>query len=186
MLEQQRTLAVQESLNRQLQQMDMGKQNSLRRTVLKMVATGSYDAACDTLDSYIQYKRQYPDLIHRVSTHLNHCKELVHAIRSKRNFPGLSSLSMSKQKEILDYAVGHFEELKHTLKTIEAAVRDEAIKDYRSTTWVLRTLTYTVVAVVCVAFLLEFTSSLGASMWVVFDSLTESAYGVLSTKIPVL
>ncbi len=183
-LEQQRAKVMQQNLMNKMQQMEMGNQNSLRRNVLRAVASGLYDESCTLLDDYIEYKKNYPSLRPRLEPHVAHSKELIHAIKQKRNFPGLSSLTMSKQQEILDFAISHYEELKFTLKTIETAVRDEAIRDYKTTTWILRTLTYTVVGIVGTAFMLEFVKVIAPSLWIVLNVFTDRTYTLLSSQLP--
>jgi hypothetical protein len=118
--------------------------------------------------------------------HANHSKELINAIRAKRNFPNLSSLPMSKQQEILDHSLGHFDDLKLSLKAIEQIVKDEAIKDIRSTVWVLHTGVYVVMAIVVTMFLLDFSGALGQPLWAVYNDLSDKAYQALLKYLPFL
>ncbi len=177
MLEQQRTKMLQDQLKNQLRTREAGREMSLRRVVLRMVVEGHYSEASEMIDVYLNHKRVYPALFDRCEPHSNHGKELINAVRAKRNFPGLSSLSISKQQEILDHAVGHFDELKITLKTIERMVKDEALQDIRSSVYVVRTLVYSIVGVVAAALFVEFMSGgLGALIWAVFSQAADDAY----------
>jgi hypothetical protein len=185
-MELARTGMLQAQLKNQLRSMEAGRDSSLRKIVLRYVVEGKYPEAASTIDEYLDMKNIYPAIAERCVPHASHAKELINAVRAKRDFPGLSSLSMSKQQEILDHAIGHFEELKFTLKTIEYLVRDEAIKDTRSTVWVLQSLVYAVMAIVGALFLLEFSGSMGRSMWVVFNDFADTGYKLLAQYIPFL
>ena len=175
-LEQQRADALQEQLKIKLRRMEAGRSDSLRRAVLRYVAEGKYKEASALLDEYLEMKSHFPGLRERCQVHINHAKELVNAVRAKRNFQKLSQLTNSKQQEILDRAVIHFQELKHTLKAIENLVRDEAVKDIRSTVWVMRSFVYAVTAIVVTVFILEFNGSLGTPFWIIFNNFIDRSY----------
>lgn len=183
-LEMQRADALQLQFKKQLRSLELGKQASLRRVVLGFVIEGHYTEAATTIDEFMRLKKIYQSAVERSSVYVNHAKELINAIRTKRNFPQLSLLSISKQQEILDHAIGHFEELKITLKAIENLIRDESIKDIRSTVWVLRTVVYTVVIVVVTSFLTEFTSKLGQPLWIIFNDFADISFNFLLKMMP--
>jgi hypothetical protein len=179
-LEQARSLALQVQLKAKLKNRQVGKDSSLRQLVLGAIVDSKYDNAADVIEEFLALKDAYPGLRLRATPHANHAKELINAIRLKRNFPNLSSLSMSKQQEILDHAVNHFDELKLTLKMIEQMTREEAVRDIRSTVWVVRTLAYTISAIVVMSFLIEFNSDLRFLIWGVFNDLTDVMFSKLS------
>lgn len=183
-LEQRRALQLQSQLQSELMSREAGKAESLRRIVLRLVASGNYDNAVEVVEMYVKSKNEYPAIGIRSEAHSRHVKELIHAIRTKRNFPNLSQLPMSKQQEIIDYAVSHFEELKMTLKTIEQIVRDEMVKDIRSTIWVVRTSVYVVIIVFATMFITEFTDSLAKPLWSVFSDLVERCFKFISYYLP--
>lgn len=185
-MEQARTKYLQRQISMQMRSRDMGREYSLRRSVLSLVAAGNYQEAADIIDAFVEVKKVYPAFPGRVEAQANHAKELVNAVRAKRNFPNLSALSMSKQQEILDHAVEHFDELRLTLKHIENVLKDEAIQDIRSTVWVVRTAVYTVVSIVAAAFVTEFSGALGQPLWVVFNDLVDHGYKFLMRFIPFL
>jgi len=186
-LERQRTQALQDRLRQQLTSRDSdGKIDSLRRHVLKCVVEAQYDDANKVIEDYIEMKSLYPKLRERVEVQMRHSAELINAIRAKRNFPGLHLLSMSKQQEILEHAIHHFDELKLTLKGIEQIVRDEALQDIRSTVWVVRSATYSVVAIIAAAFIVEFSGALGQPLWTVFNDVVDVAYMQLAKYLPFL
>lgn len=185
-LEKQRAEMLQNQLKQQLRALEVGKNSSLRRIVLRFVVEGQYTEAAATIDEYINIKKIYPSVVERSDAHAIHAKELINAIRAKRNFPNLSQLAMSKQQEILDNAIAHFEELRATLKAIEYIVRDEGIKDIRSTVWVLRSLVYTVTGVIVTIFMHEFTETLGRPLWIVFNDFAIVSFRYLTKVLPFL
>lgn len=187
-LEQQRAAALQANLKYELRQreVDAGKIHSLRRYILRLVVETEYDKAAEITEAYVEAKRIYPAAQERLLPQMQHAHELINAIRAKRNFPGMGQLSMSKQQEILDFAIQHFEELKTTLKMMEQISRDEAVKDIRSTEWVLRTGVYTMIAVVGVAFFYDMVGGLGQSVWIVSNILIDQVYAVAQKFIPFL
>jgi hypothetical protein len=130
-MEQARTKVLQNQLNQQLRTRELGNQYSLRRVILRMVVDGQYKEASEAIDVFMDAKAVYPGFRERSEVHVNHSKELINAVRAKRNFPNLSQLSMSKQQEILDHAIEHFDELRVTLKSIEHILKDETVKDIR-------------------------------------------------------
>lgn len=145
-----------ENLRRKLleaQRKDIGRGDSLRRQILSLTVSESYDAAKTALETYIYARVDFPEFQRRAERYAEHCRELVQAIQTKRNFPGLSQLSLSKQQEIHEKVLEHFEELKAHLKQIERIERDARLTDMRSTVWVIRAFTLTAF-VVCVAWFL--------------------------------
>lgn len=182
-LEKARTAALQAQLRDRLKAEFGGRMDGLRQVVLKSVVMGDFERANLSLDNYITYKEPYPDFHPRVKEMVRHSRELINAIRSKRNLPGLSQLTMAKQKEIMDHVVNHFNELKYTLKAIEKVAKDVALSDIRSTVWFIRTFSYCVLAIVVTYFLVTFTRDIGGPFWVVFNDLAgmvfESLMGFL-------
>jgi len=103
---------------------ELGRYGGLRRTILGYVVGEKYDDAKVQLARYVESKSyDYPSLGSRAEKFVKHGVELIQAIQTKRNFPGMGSLSLSKQQELNERVLTHFEELKQTLKTIERAER---------------------------------------------------------------
>ncbi|NJL24682.1 MAG: hypothetical protein HC902_05615 [Calothrix sp. SM1_5_4] len=92
--------------------------------VLALVAQENYDRAKEDLQDYIDLKGSYPAFQGRVRRYVEHCTDLIQAIQTKRDFPGWASLSLSKQQEIHEKVLEHYEELKQNLKHIEKIERD--------------------------------------------------------------
>jgi nucleoid DNA-binding protein len=115
------------SLRRKLsesQKADQARTDSIRSTVLSAVVGENYDSARDELQNYVDMKSSFPGFQARAERYVQHCSELIHAIQTKRNFPGLASLSLAKQQEVHEKVLQHFDELKHNLKHIERVELD--------------------------------------------------------------
>lgn len=180
-LEHQHVAEMQEDLSRKLlesqQQESGGRVESLRTTVLAQVVGENYDRARQTMRDYLTQKSSYPDFQWRASRYIQHCTELIQAIQTKRNFPGIASLSMAKQQEIHEKVLVHFEELKRNLKHVEKAEREQRLADMRSTVWVVRVSAYVAGGFLLTAFLLD----LRAGMFSSFFTVTEVMLGEAST-----
>jgi hypothetical protein len=179
-LERERALKLQVELQNRLKTEVQGRQEGLRMVVLRWVVATDYDKAADGIDHYVASKHQYPDFAPRVEPMVQHAKELINAIRSKRNLPGLSQLSMTKQKEILDHVVSHFNELKTTLKSMEKVANDVALSDVRSTVWFIKSLSYTVLGLVIFYLVLNFNKEIGQPFWIVFNEMNNFLFNKLA------
>lgn len=176
LLEKEKAIILQRTIQSRLAKQSLGKIDSLRHTILKSVVIGDYEGAERDLARYITLKSHYPSFKNRTVQHFQHASELLNAIRAKRNFPGLASMTVARQQEMLDNVTGHFDDLKGTLKHIERVAKDCALEDLRSTAWALRTVCYTIIAVVGVSFLMDFNQSLGQPMVAVYDSMTTTLW----------
>src|SRR4051812_26215736 len=113
---------MQDNLRRKLiesKHRDAGRLNTLRTSVLTLVVAENYDRATADLTDYVDAKTTFPGFQERCERLVNHCSELIQAIHTKRNFPGLTTLSLSKQQEIHEKVLEHFEDLKSHLRQIE-------------------------------------------------------------------
>jgi hypothetical protein len=149
---------MQEDLSRKLQESrrkDLGRLDSLRASILSLVVGENYERAREEMVAYVDLKTSYPGFQESVQRLVQHCGELVQAIQTKRNFPGLASLSLAKQQEIHEKVIEHFEDLKYHLKQIEKIEREHKLMDVRSTVWVVRALCHSVVLLFIVAFLMD-------------------------------
>ncbi len=170
-----------ENLRRKLQESQRkdagGRMNSIRADVLAMVVGENYDNAKTELTSYVDYKTAYPGFQARVGRFVQHCCDLIQAINTKRNFPGLASLSLAKQQEIHEKVLEHFEELKHNLKQIEKVERENKLTDMRSTVWVMKAACLVVFGVFVTAFFLDLQSGLFSSSFQVINVLMDESSG---------
>lgn len=133
----------------------VGRGDTLRSTVLGSIVAEEYQRAKDEIAAYVELKFAYPGFQRRVERLVQHCSELVDAIKMKRNFPGLAQLTLSKQQEIHEKVLEHFDDLKRHLRQIEKVEREHKLEDVRSTVWVLRALATGVGVVAFIAFLLD-------------------------------
>ena len=180
-LEAERSGELLSDLQTQLeQQVSAGDEiDSLPHVVLRAVVQGNYDHARSEIDRYISMKSDLPEFSYRTEKYVDHCKDLVVAIKAKRNFPGLASLNMSKQQELLDHVIRHFEELKTFLKKIEQVYRDTKLEDIRSTVIVVKTCSYVVLAIFGVGLALDLVSGMGQSFGVALDGAINSLLDIL-------
>ncbi len=134
---------------------ELGTPDSLRYTVLSYVLDERYDAAVEELRGFVDGPSEYPNFKDKIERFISHSVDLVYAIKAKRSFPGVSSLTRAKQQELREKFKGHFRELIQTLKVIEKIETDLRIKDVRSTIYVVKAAWYAVVGIVGMAFFLE-------------------------------
>ena len=166
------------SLKRKLaesQKKDQTRMDSLRATVLSMVVTENYDGAREELETHVAMRSAYPGFQERAERYVQHCSELIHAIQTKRNFPGLVSLSLAKQQEVHEKVLQHFDELKQNLKHIERVEREQRLNDMRSTVWVVRTAAQVAALIVVTAFVIDLQAGMFSSAIKVVDHSVEDA-----------
>lgn len=178
-LENQKNLEIQQELTKKLSQKDWGRHDSIRHIVLRRVVSAEYEEAIQDLESYIASQSNFPSFQSKCQPYVKHCVELAYAIRTKRNFTGISSMSLSKQQEIYEKVVDHFEDLKRFLKQIEKIERDVRLVDIRSTVWVLQALWQSCLAILSVAFFLEIYSGLHKSFILVVNTAVDNATAAL-------
>lgn len=168
-LESERAQETYNEFLRQLQSKNLGKENSLQHVILKLVVEGHYDEGKKELESYTEMQSDFPMFGFRANRQLSHCRDLITAIRSKRNFPGLTGLPKSKQQEIFEKVLEHFDELKQYLRQIEGLARDVRMSDLRSTTLFIRSLFFAIAGIALAAFLVEFWPGTSESVMIVLD-----------------
>ncbi len=178
LLEQEKSVEIQQDLTRRLSSND-SRGGSPRHAILGLVAAGSYQRAKDELGGYFEDKGSYPGFVARCERYAKHCTDLISAIESKRNFPGLAHLSLAKRQELFEKVEEHFNELKQYLKQIEMIEKETKIDDLRSTVIFLRALANSVFLVLSVAFLIELATSLGPSFMAVFEVMTNNLVDAL-------
>lgn len=150
---------------------DLGRPDSFRYSILTWVLDEKYDRAIEHLKDFIEGPSEYPNFKPRISRYVNHSIDLIYAIKAKRSFHGINSLTRAKQQELREKFKGHFRELQETLKTVEHIQGDLRIQDARSTIYVVRALWVSLVAIVFMAFWLEFVTDLGRTAYVVLNDL---------------
>jgi len=162
---------------------DLGRPGTLRYNTLTMVVNEEYDRAIRTLKDFLEADSDYPNFRMRIEKYSLHAVDLIHAIRTKRNFPGLSGLTRTKQQELRDKFKEHFNELRFVMRKIEESIEELRIKDVRSTNMVVRAFWFSLVVVFVAAFLIEGIRGLGYTFEVVFNDYLERALEVFFNKI---
>lgn len=151
---------------------DIGRADSLRSTILMLTLNEHYDAAIKELKVYLNAKSEYPQFASRTSRYASHSFDLINAIKTKRSFPGLSSLSTSKQQELQERALEHFDELKRMLLRIEKIDYELRLDDIRSTVWVIQAMFTGAVLVLAVYIVQSLSQGFFHSAHVVFNDYT--------------
>lgn len=152
-----------------IERTDLGEQNSLRYRVLTMVLDERYDSAIQELKEFYDSPSEYPDFKERISRFINHSVDLIYAIKAKRSFPGISSLTRAKQQELREKFKEHLKELKFSIKKIEKNQTDLRVSDARSTIYVIRAAWYALVVIAVLGFFLEVKNGLAITSVIVVD-----------------
>lgn len=158
---------------------DTGLRDGPRSLILSNVASEHYQKALDELELYTNSHADYPQFKQRAERYLSYAGDLINAIRAKRSFPGMQHLSMSKQQELHDRAMTHFDDLKATLKKVEKIEAEVHLEDVRSTVWVVKAIVYCLFALLVLGFLLEVSRGLLPAANVVVDD----AFGTFTNAI---
>lgn len=148
---------------------DLGKPDSLRYSILTWVLDERYDRAIDELKDFIDSPSEYPNFKAKITRFVNHSIDLIYAIKAKRSFPGINSLTRAKQQELREKFKEHFRELQYVLKIIEKIHADLRVRDVRSTIYVVQALWLAVLGIIIVAFSMEIFHGLAKTAMVVFD-----------------
>ena len=152
-----------------IERTDLGEQDSLRYRVLTMVLDERYDSAIQELREFYDSPSEYPDFKGRITRFINHSVDLIYAIKAKRSFPGISSLTRAKQQELREKFKEHLKELQHCIKKIEKNQTDLRVADARSTIYVIRASWYALVVLAALGFFLEVKNGLALTSVVVVD-----------------
>lgn len=158
---------------------DVGAPDTFRHTILSYVAGENYERAIEEMKKYINSKSEFPQFKSRAERYTTYAIDLVNAVRAKRSFPGMQNLSASKQQELFDRAMDHFDDLKATLRKVEQIEREVRVEDVRSTVLVVKALIYSLFAISVLGFLLELSRGVLPTAWIVVDS----TFGDLSNFI---
>lgn len=150
---------------------ELGRPDSFRYIVLILVLDERYEQALEELKKFSETPSEYPNFHERIEKFLKHAADLVYAIKAKRSFPGILSLTRAKQQELREKFKMHFKELQYVLRIIEKIHTDLRVEDARSTIYVVRAVWYAVMGIVLVGFYMEFTHGLAQSSSLVFNDL---------------
>jgi len=134
---------------------EMGRADTLRYNVLVFVVEENYDRAIYELKNFMSLESAYPNFKKRIERYVNHAIDLVNAIKAKRSFPGMHSLTMAKQQEIVDRFHEHFHELQSVMKHVERIEKELKHDDIRSTILVVRALVNAALVIAVCAFVIQ-------------------------------
>lgn len=162
---------------------DLGRPDTLRYNILTFVINEEYDRAIKTLKEFLESDSEYPNFKIKVERYLLHSIDLIYAIRTKRNFPGISSLTRTKQQELKDKFKEHFKELRFMMKKIEDCMEELRLNDVRSTHIVIKAFWLSVVVVFVAGLSFEVVNGMGHSFEIVFNDYLEATMQFLFNKI---
>jgi hypothetical protein len=162
---------------------DFGRADSLRYNILMWVLDEKYDKSIQEMRNFIINPSEYPNFKGKVERFVTHGVDLIYAIKAKRNFPGIASLTRAKQQELREKFKEHFRELQVVMKKIEKIQVDLRIEDARSTIYVVRALWIASAAIASVAFFLEVVRGLAVTSHVVLNDLLEHSVEWIFTLI---
>ncbi len=148
---------------------DLGRPETLRYNVLTFVINEEYDRAITYLKDFLNKESPYVSFKLKTERYVQHSIDLIFAIRTKRNFPGLSSLTRAKQHELKEKFKEHFQELKFVIKKIENCEEELRLNDVRSTQIVVKAVWISVVLMAVSALGIEMFRGLGLTAYTVFD-----------------
>jgi hypothetical protein len=134
---------------------NLGPGDSLRYNVFTHIIENQTERAVRHIEEYCEKHSEFPVFKRKVEKNAKHAIDLIHAIQAKREFLGSGYLTIAKQQELHEKLKFHISELQQTLKRMEKTFHDLRIEDVRSTVIVLKTATYSLLAIVGLAFFLD-------------------------------
>jgi hypothetical protein len=144
---------------------DVGDIGTMRHTVITLVASENYQKAISEIEKYIESKSDFPQFQEKTRRYVQYAIDLINATKAKRSFPGLQYLAMSKQQELFDRAMDHFDDLKLTIKKVEKIE--------------IKALIYCCFALLVLGFLIEVSRGVLPAASIVVDDL----FGTLTNKL---
>lgn len=154
---------------------DLGRPDTLRYNVLTFVINEEYDRALKALSDFITKESEYPDFVSKNERYVGHATDLIYAIRTKRNFPGIQALTRTKQQELRDKFKEHFKELKLILRKIEHCMEELRITDAKTTRILIKSVWFSLFALFVSGVFVEFYQGMGMTTSIVVGDLTEKA-----------
>ncbi|MGZ3769038.1 MAG: hypothetical protein ACXVCP_00050 [Bdellovibrio sp.] len=162
---------------------DLGKPDSLRYGILNLVLNENYDKAIEDLKAFLEVPSEYPNFKSKITRYISHSIDLIYAIKAKRGFPGINSLTRAKQQELREKFKGHFRELHYVLKIIEKIQGDLRVEDVRSTIYIVKAAWFAGLAIVITAFWMEIVHGLAKTSVIVFDDAFGKLANFLADKV---
>ena len=148
---------------------DLGRPDTLRYNILSLVINEEYERAIKTLKDFIDSESKYANFKIKVERYGIHGIDLIHAIRTKRNFPGINALTRTKQQELKEKFKEHFSELKGTLKKIEYCLEELRLNDVKSTRILVQAVWLSTFTIFVAAIVIEVYDGLGRAALIVAE-----------------
>lgn len=161
---------------------DLGRPDSFRYNILTMVINEEYDRAIRSLKEFIESESEYPNFRMKIERYALHSIDLIYAIKTKRNFPGLGALTRTKQQELKDKFKEHFKELRFMMKKIEDSMEELRLNDVRSTGIVVKAFLFSLLIVFIAGVTLDLAQGLGHTVSLVFNDYFDKAFNFLFSK----
>ncbi|OFZ32026.1 MAG: hypothetical protein A2622_12400 [Bdellovibrionales bacterium RIFCSPHIGHO2_01_FULL_40_29] len=152
---------------------DLGRPDTLRYNILSFVINEEYERAIKTLREFLESDSNYPNFKNKVERYTLHTIDLIYAIRTKRNFPGINALTRTKQQELKDKFKEHFKELKLILKKIESCLEELRLNDVKSTRILVNAFWLSALTLFISGVAIEIFNGLGRATVVVADEALE-------------
>lgn len=175
--------ALKSSRTHDIDASDLGRPDTFRYNVLTCVINEEYERAIRILKDFLDGGSDYPNFRARIERYIMHSIDLIYAIRTKRNFPGISSLTRTKQQELKDRFREHFKELTFMMRKVEDSMEELRLNDVRSTSMVVRSFLLALVVVFVAGLGLELMHGLGHTIEIVFSDYVDKVFGFLVDKL---
>ncbi len=162
---------------------DLGRPDTLRYNILSFVINEEYERAIKTLKDFMKSDSAYPNFKSKVERYSLHAVDLIYAIRTKRNFPGINALTRTKQQELKEKFREHFNELKAILRKIENCLEELRLNDVKSTRIRVNSLWMATVTIFVSGLVIEIINGLGKTAYIVFNLMVENMLDWLFLKL---
>lgn len=151
--------------------------------ILKLVSAEDYPRALEQLKAFLELRPEYPQFKVRSERYITYAVDLINGIKAKRNLAGVKQLASAKQQELYDKALGHFDDLRKTLKKVERIEHEVKLEDIKSTVWVVKALGYCIFAILLFLFAVEISQGVLEGANVVADDIISDLVDRLFNKL---
>jgi hypothetical protein len=162
---------------------DLGRPDTLRYNILTYVINEEYDRAIKMLKEFIEKDSEYPNFKIKIERYSLHAIDLIYAIRTKRNFPGLSGLTRTKQQELRDKFKEHYKELRLILKKVENCMEELRLDDVKSTKIVVSSAWLSVATLFGAGLFIEIFQGLGGTIGLIVNDRFDHIINFIIEKI---
>lgn len=162
---------------------DLGRPDTLRYNILSFVINEEYERAINTFKDFMKSESAYPNFKSKIERYSLHAIDLIYAIRTKRNFPGINALTRTKQQELKEKFREHFNELKVILRKIENCMEELRLNDVKSTRILVNSLWMATVTIFIAGLTIEIINGLGKTAYIVFNLMIDDIFQWLFSKV---